>query len=645
MLDISGLNANQRRAVEWSGGHLLVLAGPGSGKTRVLTLRVARLIANSPTEHFRVLGLTFTTKAAMEMRDRVEGLISDGRERALLTTFHSFCAELLRQHGSHVGVRPDFAILTQDADREAVLGDAANELQRQGLEVGDRASRMLPVIDRLFADCMQDDQVAGSCQDRETGEVAAALFPEYRRQLTSNNRLDFASLLYLAEKLLRERPQVGRHVQMVYPYICVDEFQDTNLAQYRVLTELSGGGSSTLFVVADDDQIIYQWNGASPERLEELRADFTMDVVQLPESYRCPGPVIELANNLIGHNLGRPSDKKQLLPVKVNDSWECIRCCHFHTARAELEWIAEDIRKRPASERRDCVVLGRTRKLLEEVVSILESQGVRAHLVERKSEFESVPMSWLHAALRLANARHDREQLRRLCKSFHAIEGVDIRVEDVTTEADSGGGDYLRTWCGRALERHELEPETKRFLQDGMLGHLVDHMDHEAFVTEAFEWVECVERVEQTSWEDVQIDYVEEKALWLQLAQDIQMKYGAGQLSLNVLLQEMDLAPKVPPPPSGSVPCMTVHGAKGLEFPRVYLCGLAEDVLPSYHSRKRGDTSREMQEERRNCFVAITRAIDTLTLTFADEYSGWSKRPSRFLREMGFELESESPET
>jgi DNA helicase-2/ATP-dependent DNA helicase PcrA len=565
MLDLSDLNANQRRAVEWRGSHLLVLAGPGSGKTKVLTLRVAKLIADSADEYFRVLGLTFTVKAATEMRERVDGLVGEGRERALLTTFHSFCADLLRQHGSHVGLRPDFAILTQDADREAVLHDAVAKLAETGLDTGDKGHRMLPVIDRLFADCVQDDDVAAQFQDHETGALAGALFAEYRRQLVSNNRLDFASLLYLTDQLLRERPQVGQHVQMVYPFICVDEFQDTNLAQYRVLVELSGRGSSTLFVVADDDQIIYQWNGASPERLEQLRTDFGMDVVQLPESYRCPGPVIELANNLIGHNLGRPRDKERLLPVKVNDSWECIRCFRFRTARAEAEWIAEDILKQPTSEHGECVVLGRTRKLLQEAVDVLDSRGVPAHLVERKTEFDTAPMRWLHAALRLANARHDREQLRRLCKSFHGIAAIDMRVEDVATDADTDGGDYLRAWCDRALERHELDSQTRDFVLKSVLGRLVDHMDYEAFVREAFTWVEGLERAERAPWEDAQSGYPAEKELWLQLTQDIQTKLR-GQLSLNVLLQEMDLAPKTPPPPSRGG---SMHDGAWSEGPRV----------------------------------------------------------------------------
>ncbi len=176
MLDFDSLNNNQRRAVEWAGGPLLVLAGPGSGKTRVLTMRIARVLLGSPDESYRVLGLTFTSKAAAEMRSRVNEFVPpEAQDRALLTTFHSFCGEVLRQHGSHVGIRPDFKILTQQADREAVLLDAINELRSRVMGVQDSDVGRLPALETLMDEFVPGEQVVARFRDRETGRIVGAL--------------------------------------------------------------------------------------------------------------------------------------------------------------------------------------------------------------------------------------------------------------------------------------------------------------------------------------------------------------------------------------------------------------------------------------------------------------------------------------
>ena len=316
LIDREKLNENQRIAIDWNEGPLLVLAGPGSGKTRVLTMRTARLLADSPGKRFRVLGLTFTNKAAAEMRSRVEEMVPDCCDRVLLTTFHSFCADILRQHGSHVGIKPDFTILNQDADREAVLADAIQVVAKTGVDTDSGDVRLLPSIDSLLNNYIAPAEVSSVVRDQDFARKLAALYAEYQHQLIVNNRLDFASLLLLALRLLYERPAVAQQLRIVYPSVCVDEFQDTNLTQYRLLKAIVGDTPKDLFVVADDDQIIYQWNGASPERLQALRNDFKMHVLQLPANYRCPPEVIVLANRLIRHNLDRAADKQPLYAMK-----------------------------------------------------------------------------------------------------------------------------------------------------------------------------------------------------------------------------------------------------------------------------------------------------------------------------------------
>lgn len=304
MIDLSSLNENQLQAVLWDKGPLLVLAGPGSGKTRVLTYRIARLLEQSPGEHFRILALTFTNKAAAEMRERVEQLVPSELGRVRLTTFHSYAAELLQQHGNHINLRPDFQILSNDADREALLDDVLIEVRREtnySLPSHFRAAQLLPAITRLLDRCIPANQAEKIlAQARvENASALAQVYAAYREALRRTNALDFPSLIAEALELLTRFPFVSKHVRKVFKHILVDEFQDTNHSQYRLLSLIVKPDPSTLFVVADDDQIIYQWNGASPQRIQDLRTDFGVFELQLPENYRCPSEVITLALSLI----------------------------------------------------------------------------------------------------------------------------------------------------------------------------------------------------------------------------------------------------------------------------------------------------------------------------------------------------------
>jgi ATP-dependent DNA helicase UvrD/PcrA len=636
-LDLSACNINQRRAVVWTNGPLLVLAGPGSGKTLVLTLRIARLLNESADERFRILGLTFTTKAAAEMKTRVDQLVPDAGGRVLLTTFHSFAADVLRQHGSHVGLKPDFTILNQPADREEVLKDAIRHLEHQGLNVEETDIKLLPLLDNLMEKLIPEKEVASHIRDRHLAVKLSALYEEYRRQLTSNNRLDFPSLLAFTHELLLAKPSIANQLRTIYTHVCVDEFQDTNLAQYRLLRAVLGNSPRDLFVVADDDQIIYQWNGASPERLQELRDDYRMHVIQLPVNYRCPPSVIAIANNLISHNPGRSPGKEPLSAMKDSEVRDVLRVQKFDTVDEELAWIAKDMARRTHVQRGNCVVLARTRNLVEKAAQVLSAAGIDAALAVRKNEFESTPLRWLHAVLRLANARGDKEQLRKVCKSFYELEGLDLRVEDVIAASSAEGGDFLRSWINEALARRSLERYSRDFLESAR-SRIVERMDFIDFIQASFGWfAKVAERVSGES-SDVFVDYPEERKTWEELQESVLQRFGRENVTLQIILQEFDLSPKSPPIPQNAVRCFTIHSAKGMEFEHVYLIGLAEDVLPSFQSIKKGDDSREMQEERRNCFVALTRTQISLTLTRAEAYFGWHKRPSRFLLEMGVEV-------
>ena len=635
MVDLSSLNANQLEAVSWNDGPLLVLAGPGSGKTRVLTYRIARIVEDSAGKTFRILGLTFTNRAASEMRTRIEELVPNARNRILLTTFHSFCVDLLRQHGHHIGLRPDFTILPQTVDREAVLDEAIEVVRMDHTDVSYRGEQLLPMVNQLLDNCISPDDVLDELGNRnvENGLAIAAIYTTYRRLMIEDNQLDFGCLIAEASGLLESNPNVRRLISRVYPYVCVDEFQDTNLAQYRILKNLVNPDTKNFFVVADDDQIIYQWNGADPRRLHALRTDFGVKVLQLPENYRCPPKVVEAANNLINYNLTRDFDKGALIAHKPGgEGNNVIRVEDFECFEEEAGWVAADIASRPIAAQSDCVVLARTRRLLEPVLDALEAKGIAAYIALRKDEFLSNQMVWLHSILRLANARQDREQLRRVCKSFFDLAGVNLQVRDIISDAATADSDYLRAWHRTASSRRQLDRHTKCFLDD-FIPVLSEKLDFRTFNRTAFGWFDELPDIGPQS-NDNESEFMEERATWHDLVEEVDCEFGREQVTLNVLLQGLELRSKTPSPPIDAIPCYTIHSAKGAEFHHVYLIGLVEDQLPSYWAVKKGPDSHEIQEERRNCFVAITRVQSSLTLTYSEEVFGWHKSPSRFLKEM-----------
>ncbi|NJL29116.1 MAG: ATP-dependent helicase [Thermoanaerobaculia bacterium] len=625
-IDLATLNENQSKAVLWEDGPLLVLAGPGSGKTRVLTLRVARLLEQRPD--VSVLALTFTNKAAAEMRERVDHLLGQRGDRAHLCTFHSFATDVLRQHGSHLGLRPDFSLVTLDDDRIAILDELATKLADDDQPVPNDRKNLLALLDRLFAESYDGGPEAPSLT--ETPSWVPQLFQAYCEELVKANRLDFGSLLSFTRRLLQEKPGVARVLRLGWTHVCVDEFQDTNKAQYDLLKLIVAEKQPNLFVVADDDQIIYQWNGASPERLQTLRSDYGMEVIQLPENYRCPPEIVDLANKLIVHNQMRAPNKQPLAArraASLDDG--VIRYGAVGAQSNEVKVVAKDILQRKLTPS-DCVVLARTTKLLESAAEALHEAGLEAHLVQRKNDFEIPIVRVVLNALRLTSARHDRDVLRRLCVAWEALTGIPLEVEDVAASATLVGGDFLRAWVDAATAAAR-----------GAAGALLDKL--RATLVDRLDFLEIVEWFLGEGWKpwaaEGNGELTDEMSTWSDLHGAITREYSPNDLTLNVYLQQLDLASKTTNPGPNAVRCMTVHGSKGLEFKHVYLIGMAQEVLPSFQALKKGPNSREVEEERRNCFVAITRVQESLTLTRARKYFGWAKEPSQFLAEMGLAAE------
>jgi len=621
----------QREAVDCSEGPMLVLAGPGSGKTRVLTCRIARLLYESREAKFRILGLTFTNKAADEMRERVAKLVPGLEHRLFLGTFHSFCASVLRDHGHHLGIQPDFRIYSTDDDLEAVLEDALSVVAAKDTEVKPTDTAVLPVIRRLKAQLIPPNEASVQMSSEDLRARIQSIYEEYEDSLRRLNVLDFESLLYYAHELFARFPAFARRYQRTYPFWCIDEFQDTNLAQYKLLTAMAGDDFRNVFVVGDDDQIIYQWNGASHERIKQFQNDFDPKFIQLPVNYRCPPEIVTLANNLIQHNLLRTEDKEPIAAVKEpeDDIGNVLRSFRYESDDEEAAKTAEDIVTHHSDELGSVAVLARTRRLLEGVQRHLARMEVESIIAQRKDNFASAPFVWLYACLRQSVRRNDKRVLENLVGAFNVMTGLSVEHEDVSSESKASHGDFLRGWAENVAG--ETDREDVICLCESVSRHLVEGTDFREYIKTSLDWFDTLFQAES----DTDIGLEEDKAAWTELVLAINSAHGRD-CSRDVFLHELELRSKEATPGPDTVVLMTIHGAKGKEFNHVYVIGLAEDIMPSYYSRKNGDKSPEMEEERRNCFVAITRAEQTLTISFAESYNGWSKAPSRFLREMGF---------
>ncbi len=616
------LNSNQRQAARWDNGPLLVLAGPGSGKTAVLTLRIAKLIASSPNASFKILGITFTTKAANEMYSRIRELTSEYSQRINICTFHSFCTNLLRQHGSQLDLRPNFSVITDDKDRIAILSELRNrgELELDGFE------DCLKKIDIMFTHGISVDDLPQYFKNgnEEQCRELQNMFRKYLASLIQENQLDFGSMLHFTRELLSSYPRIAKQVRRAYQYVCVDEFQDTNLAQYKVLRLIAPDTTANLFVVADDDQLIFQWNGADPRRLEELKLDYRPQVIQLPENYRCPAEIVKRANRLISQNTARNSSKVDSIsqsPVEGR-----VKLKSFSDFDNEVNGLITELNSIPRNQRETCLVIARSNKLLMEVRDAIQLAGLKAEIVSKRQDFESPPIQLMHLTLKLSNLPDSRSLLNRLCSVATQVNGITVSAEEVSARAKVESITPLRSFFSY-LE----ESETLHSFAELGLELLCDTLDYRRFVRKSFELFD-VQNESEVAHESFS-DYTEDRQNWMRVSEEVYRKHGEN-LSLYLFLQEMDLSPKAKNLSTDCVRLQTVHTAKGVEYSNVYVIGLAEDQFPTYFAKKMGETA--IQEERRNCFVAITRSSQNLYLSYARSYFGWPKQPSRFLSEMGW---------
>lgn len=334
-----------------------------------------------------------------------------------------------------------------------------------------------------------------------------------------------------------------------------------------------------------------------------------------------------MANGLVAHNLLRTPGKNPLesgkeLPLQA----ERIRLLVFKSDADESAGIAQDLASRHSDELGNVAVIARTKNLLSKIQGELAKLGVAAQITQRRDTFASVPYQWLHSSLQVANRRSDAREFAAFVESGNALLGTDLDAGELIGTALSGHGDFLRTWVANVESSDESAEKAIALIKTD----LVERNDFRRYVRA----LTALFTDPQWALEDNQPSFDEDVRAWRELFIDIQGTVGRDA-PLDTFLQELDLRSKEPPIKPGVVPLLTIHGSKGNEFRHVYLMGMAEDILPSFQSKKRGDLSPQLEEERRNCFVAITRCMDTLTMSRAETYNGWAKAPSRFLSEMG----------
>lgn len=616
------LSPIQRDAVNWTEGAALVLAGPGSGKTRVLTTRIARLLHESPKQRFKILALTFTTKAAAEMRERVERLVPGlVDERTYIGTFHAFCTVILRQHGSHIGMKPDFAIIDRRDEREQLLRDALQAAINQGESFSLQDVRWLGTIDELKSRLVVPEKAGSRVRDNHFPDV----YRLYEAALQQENAADFNGLILEASRLLAKMPAIAKRYRQTYPYWMIDEFQDTSPAQYWLIHYLSAGEFKNAMAVADDDQIIYQWAGASYRQIERFRTDFKPSLIQLVENHRCPPEIVGIANRLVAHNTQRTPDKKPITPAK-SSPLNAVSYTMYDNDAAERDAICAEIRKLEPAVWGKIAIIGRTRALLEPMLKCLRTASVRANLVQRRDTFASPQFVWLQALLDQSMRPLNKRVFTTLVNAANRFLGADIDPALLVAEAEAAGQSFFEYW-GVVIGSHD-SPIAKT------LSDIVARL-----ANKRGEWkkvvAEAISAILQTSpeREGAISDVAEDKAVWDACTREIRSEYGRDY-SLSDFLRGISLRSKEPPRDPTTVTLLTVHAAKGLEFETVYVIGLAEREMPSWQSVGKGNTSAEMEEERRNCFVAITRTQDRLVLSSAKSYRGYNRTESRFLREM-----------
>lgn len=624
---------SQKMAIEWNDGPVIVLAGPGSGKTAVLTERIKRILLNSQDQSFRVLALTFTNKAAAEMSARILDGNQENDHRLFIGTFHSFCSEVLRNHGTYVGINSNFEIYSSDDDVNDIISDLQlkyNEENGDTIPDNINVGKAIKYFEKHL--CISDGDLDVVMPKTAYAREYKWFYHKYIEYMLANNVLDFDMLILMTFRLFKENPGIAKIYARTYKYINIDEFQDTNYGQYMLIKCMCGDKNNNLFIVADDDQVIYGWNGASHKRITEFREDYNAELIQLNQNFRCPKEVILAANKLIAHNSSRTVSKKPLESMKVLPEENHVFVNSFDDYIEEMAFVAGLTKKIHEENPDDSIcVIARNNRLLKTAFEEAEKVGIECEKSKRKTDFETPYVLSLYLLLKLANHRNDIKVLKQIIAIFEQALLISINLEEVLTNAELSNQDYMSA----------LSEEIKGKLGDDNFEksfelELSEGKNFISFIQKAFDWSENrIDQIEDESYkEQAKQEFLIEKKIWTDFERHLSYNYDLDEITVATYMQEFAMISKESEPAKDAVQFLTIHASKGKEFDHVILIGMVNDELPSFQSMKKGIDSVEMEEERRNCFVAITRTQKKLYLTYSAKYYGWRKNPSLFLNEM-----------
>lgn len=624
---LSSLNPSQQEAVLHFEGPALVVAGAGSGKTRTVVHRIAYLLREHRVYPTEILAVTFTNKAAGEMKERLEKMVGRAARDLWVSTFHAAAVRILRAYGEYVGLKPGFVIYDDD-DQNSLLKEILKELALEAKPGPFRA-----MIDRIknrgagLAELLRDapDFIGGVPKD-----VAAEVYRKYQSSLRMQGAVDFNDLLLLTIELFEQQPEVLHKVRQRARFIHVDEYQDTNPVQYA-LTRLLAGERPNLMVVGDPDQSIYGFRSADINNILDFTKDYPgARVIRLEENYRSSSSILQVANAVIEKNALRLD--KVLRPTKAGG--EPVRLYRAPNAREEAAFVAREITRLGSFQQ--IAVLYRTNaqsRLLEEH---LRRANVPVRLVGAVGFFERREVKDLLAYGRVAVNPADSINLRRIVNTPPRGIGA-TTVAKLVEHAQKTGTTVFEAF--RAAEEVISRPQ-----QVQAFVRLLDELMEAAFESGPTDFFERVldatgfrEALKQEQDGEDRLQNVEEL---LRAARDWEAEEGG---SLSDFLDSVALTAKAEEPqgdaPAEAVTLMTLHNAKGLEFPTVFLVGLEENLLPHRNSLNRLE---DLEEERRLLYVGITRAQERLYLSYAEERETYGKReytrPSRFLEDIPPEL-------
>ena len=610
------LNEPQREAVRHTDGPLLILAGAGSGKTRVLTHRIAYLIEELGVNPWNILAITFTNKAAGEMRQRVDNLVGFGSESIWVSTFHSMCVRILRRFIDRLGYDSRFTIYDTD-DQKTLMKAVCKKVDIDTKQFKERM--LLSVISSAKNEMIVPEEFELNAGGDFAQLKIAKVYREYEAQLKANNALDFDDLLVKTVQLLQTQPDVRENYQERFRYIMVDEYQDTNTVQFK-LVSLLAGKYRNLCVVGDDDQSIYKFRGANIRNILDFEKEYPdAKVIKLEQNYRSTGNILNAANGVISNNKGR----KDKTLWTANGEGEKISLRQFDTAYDEAEFIAEDIKKevRDGASYNDNAVLYRTNaqsRLLEEKFIAM---NIPYKIVGGINFYARREIKDILAYLKTVDNGQDDLSVRRIINVPKRGIGL-TTINRIQESADERGISFYE-----ALLAPEMIPGAGRSASKlDSFAALIEYFKGQAekeSLTDLLNEILDMTGYAQNLEADDEIDAESrlqniEELLNKAAAYEEDCEDRGEKATLSGFLEEVALVADIDSLEEDQdyVVLMTLHSAKGLEFPHVYLAGMEDGLFPSYMTIT-GDDPEELEEERRLCYVGITRAEQQLTLTCA----------------------------